>query len=79
MDHFHLASSTLQQFAYINKIDHQESQIFLTLARNYVLGGRSVSELCEHNAAVAREYGKPHVSKESFLKSYLLFLENEIS
>lgn len=62
IDQFHQASSTLLQFAYINKLDHQESQIFLTLAKHYVLSGRSVSELCEHNSAVAREYGKPHVS-----------------
>lgn len=75
MDQFHLASSTLQQFAYINKIDHQESQIFLTLAKNYVLSGRSVSELCEHNSAVAREYGKPHVSK-TIISTFIFMYDN---
>lgn len=68
LDQFHLASSTIQQFDYINKFDNQESETFLMLAKNYVLSGRSVSELCEHNSAVAQEYGKPHVSSKIKLR-----------
>ncbi|KAJ8966640.1 hypothetical protein NQ314_003407, partial [Rhamnusium bicolor] len=62
IDQFHQASSLLLQFTHINRIQKQESDNFLALAKNYVLHGRSVSELCEHNSAVAREFGKSHIS-----------------
>ncbi|XP_019871139.2 GATOR complex protein WDR24 isoform X2 [Aethina tumida] len=62
-DTFHQASSTLQQFMASNHHDHlSESELFVKLAKNYILTGRSVSEMCEHNAAVAREYGKSYMS-----------------
>lgn len=62
-DTFHQASSTLQQFMASNHHDHlSESELFVKLAKNYILTGRSVSEMCEHNAAVAREYGKSYVT-----------------
>ncbi|KAJ8939609.1 hypothetical protein NQ318_012332 [Aromia moschata] len=62
IDQFHQASSMLHQFSHINKLQKQESDNFLALAKHYVLHGRSVSELCEHNSVIAREYGKPHIA-----------------
>ncbi|CAH0555579.1 unnamed protein product [Brassicogethes aeneus] len=64
-DTFHQASSTLQEFTGINKGSTQphdaDSELFVNLAKKYVLQGRSVSEVCDHNAAVAREYGKSYM------------------
>ncbi|XP_074036380.1 WD repeat domain 24 isoform X2 [Leptinotarsa decemlineata] len=61
VDQFHQASSTLQHFTQ-NQSIRQESHHLSDLAKNYVLHGRSISELCEHNSAVAREFGKPNIS-----------------
>ncbi|CAH1154060.1 unnamed protein product [Phaedon cochleariae] len=62
IDQFHQASSILQNYSMIKDIANQESHILLSLAKNYILQGRSISELCEHNSAVAREFKKPHIS-----------------
>ncbi|KAJ8910391.1 hypothetical protein NQ315_003512 [Exocentrus adspersus] len=61
-DQFHQASSVLLQFKHVNYIQNQESDSFLALAKNYLLHGRSISELCEHNSAVAQKFGRPHIS-----------------
>ncbi|CAG9865072.1 unnamed protein product [Phyllotreta striolata] len=62
IDQFHDASSTLHHITYVNEAVNDESQNFIALAKNYVLHGRSISELCEHNSTVAREFGKPHIA-----------------
>ncbi|XP_050503293.1 GATOR complex protein WDR24 isoform X2 [Diabrotica virgifera virgifera] len=62
IDQFHHAASMLQHFFHVKEMVNYESQNILALAKNYVLHGRSISELCEHNSAVAREFGKPHIS-----------------
>ncbi|KAG5887490.1 hypothetical protein JTB14_023676 [Gonioctena quinquepunctata] len=62
VDQFHQASSNLHHFFQRTKTAGQESHNLLALAKNYVLHGRTISELCEHNSAVAREFGKPHIS-----------------
>uniref|UniRef100_A0A1Y1LB70 GATOR2 complex protein WDR24 n=2 Tax=Photinus pyralis TaxID=7054 RepID=A0A1Y1LB70_PHOPY len=58
-DQFHQASSTVHQFK-----THltQETKCFYSLASNYMMSGKSVSEMCEHNATVAQEHGKNYVS-----------------
>ncbi|KAL3269120.1 hypothetical protein HHI36_008201 [Cryptolaemus montrouzieri] len=56
-DHFHQAASLLQNYLK-NTQQNQESKTFLCFAKNYILSGRSLSEMCDHNAAVAIEYGK---------------------
>lgn len=61
-EHFHLASSVLQQFNKINSLQTEEISSFCSLAANYVLSGHSLSEICEHNAVIARKHGKYHVS-----------------
>ncbi|XP_050310799.1 GATOR complex protein WDR24 [Anthonomus grandis grandis] len=61
IDSFHLAASCLYDFN-PNNVEEHESSIFLRLAKNYVLHGRSVSELCERNAVVAEELGKSDVA-----------------
>lgn len=61
VDTFHQASSTLYTFR-PNNVELQESSVFLSLAKNYVLHGRSVSELCERNSAVAKQLGKNDIA-----------------
>lgn len=58
VDQFHLASSMLHQFSTVH---NTESIGFIGLAQNYVLSGRSLSEMCDHNSAVAKEYGNLQV------------------
>lgn len=41
---------------------YQDTNCFYALATNYMLSGRSFSEMCEHNAAVAKDFGKSNVS-----------------
>lgn len=65
-EHFHLASSALQHFIKINCLQTEEISSFCSLAVNYVLNGHSLSEICEHNAVVARKHGKFHVSSSVF-------------
>ncbi|XP_044271447.1 GATOR complex protein WDR24 [Tribolium madens] len=60
-DLFHLASSLMHQFTLSNE-NKCESEIFIGLAKNYILSGRSLSEMCEHNSAVANKYGKNQIS-----------------
>ncbi|XP_056635992.1 GATOR complex protein WDR24 isoform X2 [Diorhabda sublineata] len=62
IDQFHHASSMLQHFSHVNEMANYESESILALSKNYVLSGRSISEMCEHNSVVAREFGKPHLS-----------------
>ncbi|KAH1017458.1 GATOR complex protein WDR24 isoform X1 [Dendroctonus ponderosae] len=61
VDTFHQAASHTYNFN-PNNVEQQESSVFLKLANNYLLHGRSVSELCERNATVAMELGKNDVS-----------------
>ncbi|KAK9890774.1 hypothetical protein WA026_012119 [Henosepilachna vigintioctopunctata] len=60
-DHFHQAASLLQYYVK-NVQQRQESEAFLCFAKNYALTGRSLSEMCDHNAAVAMECGKKPIS-----------------
>ncbi|CAH1984863.1 unnamed protein product [Acanthoscelides obtectus] len=62
IDQFHLAASALTSFRLSCDVTDDTEQQFAALAKNYMLHGRSVSELCERNSAVAREFGKPHIS-----------------
>jgi hypothetical protein len=61
-DQFHLASSLMHQFTLPSHDDRSESEVFIGLANNYVMHGRSLSEMCEHNWAVAKQYGKEQVA-----------------
>ncbi|XP_022917684.1 GATOR2 complex protein WDR24 isoform X2 [Onthophagus taurus] len=58
-DQFHQASSAIHQF---NIVTCQDQHSFYDLAKNYILTGRSFSEICEHNSSIAKEYGKNNVS-----------------
>ncbi|KAF5296732.1 hypothetical protein FQR65_LT10168 [Abscondita terminalis] len=58
-EQFHQASSTLHQF---KTQSTQEPKCFYSLALSYLLSGRSLSDMCEHNATVAQEHGKSYVS-----------------
>ncbi|XP_066247977.1 GATOR2 complex protein WDR24 [Euwallacea similis] len=61
IDNFHQATSHIYNFN-PNNVDQQEASIFIKLAKSYTLFGRSVSELCERNAAIAEEFGKDDVA-----------------
>lgn len=67
-EQFHLASSVLQQFNNITTLQTEEISSFCSLAANYVLNGHSLSEICEHNAVIAKKHGKFHVSKKSIVE-----------
>ncbi|XP_018335579.1 GATOR complex protein WDR24 [Agrilus planipennis] len=58
-DQFHQASSQLSQFMCVLS---QDMKCFCNLAKNYLITGQSFSELCEHNANVAKQFGKHQVS-----------------
>lgn len=62
-EQFHQVRSVIHQFCKINMLQNEELSSFCALAVNYVLSGSSLSEICERNAAIARKYGKFHVSK----------------
>lgn len=40
----------------------QEHESFIGCARELVISGKKLSELCEHNAEVSKKYGKHNVS-----------------
>ncbi|CAG9761034.1 unnamed protein product [Ceutorhynchus assimilis] len=61
IDAFHLAWSRTYNFN-PNNVEEQESSIFIKLAKSYILHGRSVSELCDHNSAVATQFGKNDIA-----------------
>ncbi|XP_030761765.1 GATOR complex protein WDR24 [Sitophilus oryzae] len=61
VDNFHQASSCIYAFRPTNS-ETEESSVFLDLAKNYVLCGRTVSELCERNSAIAKQFGKHDVA-----------------
>lgn len=75
-EHFHLASSVLQQFDKISCLQTEEINSFCSLAANYVLSGHSLSEICEHNAAIARKYGKFHVKQTLLCKVFFFIARN---
>lgn len=52
----------MHQFTVTSCENKSESEIFIGLAKNYVLNGRSLSEICEHNSAVAKQYGKNQIA-----------------
>lgn len=58
-DNFHQASSSLHRF--VNK-DTSQTSAFYSCATKYILQGKSLTEMCEHNANVAKEVKKHHVS-----------------
>lgn len=58
-DQFHQASSIFQEF---RSPLWRETDHFIYLATRYKLTGQSFSDICEHNAAVAKECGKNNVS-----------------
>lgn len=68
-DYFHQTASILQYFTK-NIQEIQESDKFLYFAKNYVLNGRTLSEMCDHNAAVAMDCGKASVSN---FRTYPMF------
>lgn len=61
-DQFHLAKSCL-----INYTSKQQSTLYKDFnsfhgcAREYILSGKSLTEMCEHNSQIARHYGKSNV------------------
>ncbi|KAK9751528.1 WD domain, G-beta repeat [Popillia japonica] len=57
-DQFHQATSAMLLF---QTMLYQDTNCFYALATNYMLSGRSFSEMCEHNAAVAKDFGKSNV------------------
>lgn len=59
-DQFHQSASVLHQFTHVSVCNDLSS--FEFLAKNYILYGRSFPEMCEHNAAVAKECGKSNIS-----------------
>ncbi|XP_060528349.1 GATOR complex protein WDR24 isoform X2 [Cylas formicarius] len=61
-DTFHQAVSNMFEFKRSNCKNGDEALTCLGLAKNYLLHGRSVSELCEHNSAVARQFGKDEIA-----------------
>ncbi|KAL1497792.1 hypothetical protein ABEB36_008690 [Hypothenemus hampei] len=61
IDNFHQTSSHTYNFN-PNNVEQQEFSVFLKLAKNYILHGRSVSELCERNSVVAEELGREDVA-----------------
>lgn len=58
-DQFHVASSALHRFANALSKDHN---FFYVCAQRYVLSGRSLADMCDHNAAVTQELGKSQIS-----------------
>lgn len=63
-DQFHQATSAMLLF---QTMLSQDTNCFYALATNYVLSGRSFSEMCEHNASVAKDFGKSNVSKFKYI------------
>ncbi|XP_053659175.1 GATOR complex protein WDR24 [Anopheles marshallii] len=71
-DQFHLAKSNLSNFSTktinVNAKDVTKTSLlkdYLALkgcAKEYMLSGASLAEICSHNAAVAKKYGKTNVS-----------------
>ncbi|XP_035919644.1 GATOR complex protein WDR24 [Anopheles stephensi] len=71
-DQFHLAKSNLSTFSTktisVNAKDITKTSLlkdYLALkgcAKEYILTGASLAEICSHNAAVAKKYGKANVS-----------------
>lgn len=41
---------------------HRDMQSFIGCAKDYILTGGSLSEICDYNAEIARRYSKPSVS-----------------
>ncbi|KAF7268665.1 hypothetical protein GWI33_018236 [Rhynchophorus ferrugineus] len=67
VDNFHQASSCLYAFrpetdGQRKTEEMQNTCAFLRLAETYILQGRSVSELCERNSVIARDFGKSDVA-----------------
>lgn len=63
-DQFHQVASLVQNFMQkpLKNKELDEATVFLHFAQNYLLSGRSLSEICDHNAAIAQEYGRTHIS-----------------
>lgn len=67
---FHLAKSKIQ--AYTPKPSPNLFNDFVSLcAKEYCLNGNSLSSLCDHNANVAKKYGKHDVS-------YFILIRGEV-
>lgn len=58
-EQFYQASSNMFMF---NNNSIRETHWFCESARRYILTGRSLVEMCEHNAAVAKSLGRTNVS-----------------
>lgn len=56
---FYQALSKLNLFISKNR---KETRWFIETAKKYLLVGKSLAELCDHNAAVAKELGRHHIS-----------------
>lgn len=59
IEKFCQATSTLCQFLSKN---HKEVNWFKETAKQYILVGKSLSDLCEHNAGVAKALGRNHIA-----------------
>lgn len=57
-DNFHDASSSLHNFTNNKSVPNA----FYKCATQYILHGKSLTEMCDHNANVAKSLGKNHVS-----------------
>lgn len=58
-----------EQFCQVNSVMHRflsknprEMRCFHECARRYILTGRPLSDICDHNAAVAKDLNRQHVS-----------------
>lgn len=57
-DQFHIASSSMHRFA--NHLS-KEHNFFYVCAQKYILSGRSLADMCDHNASISQEFGKSQI------------------
>ncbi|XP_037945419.1 GATOR complex protein WDR24 [Teleopsis dalmanni] len=72
VEQFHMAQSDMHEFllkssytGYVdeeNSVELKEHECFIGCAKEFILTGKKLGEICEHNAKVTKKYGKHNAS-----------------